>query len=257
MCQIVSHRFLFLAVYSIRFQVNCDFFILSYNRTPNALVDYLRAELQNEQPIDVLVVDGNPNAGLLGPVVTDLKRKLPYNRNLVFSECTIPSVYIPYGLGDCLLQAEDVVTALERIGAITAGDVGDAKRKSSWRFGAGSGDPEVQTPSTTGTGTATDLSSAAPASAEAEAAASTRNSATAASETIVVNAPLDGDNLYVTFIKKPGDPVEANELIAEIESDKATIEIKAPRAGTISEFCVEEQAEVTLASTDPFCKIKT
>ena len=55
---------------------------------------------------------------------------------------------------------------------------------------------------------------------------------------------MDGEAVYLTFYKKVGDSVEKNELVIEVESDKATIEVKAPDAGTIKEFFVKEQEEM-------------
>ncbi|MCG6657421.1 2-oxoglutarate dehydrogenase complex dihydrolipoyllysine-residue succinyltransferase [Halomonas campisalis] len=40
--------------------------------------------------------------------------------------------------------------------------------------------------------------------------------------------------------KKPGDSVERDELIVEIETDKVVLEVLAPEAGTLSEVTVEE-----------------
>lgn len=40
--------------------------------------------------------------------------------------------------------------------------------------------------------------------------------------------------------KKPGDSVERDELIVEIETDKVVLEVLAPEAGTLSEVLVEE-----------------
>ncbi|WP_280547557.1 2-oxoglutarate dehydrogenase complex dihydrolipoyllysine-residue succinyltransferase [Halomonas sp. 11-S5] len=40
--------------------------------------------------------------------------------------------------------------------------------------------------------------------------------------------------------KKPGDSVERDELIVEIETDKVVLEVVAPEAGTLSEALVEE-----------------
>lgn len=40
--------------------------------------------------------------------------------------------------------------------------------------------------------------------------------------------------------KKPGDSVERDELIVEIETDKVVLEVVAPEAGTLSEIKVEE-----------------
>lgn len=41
------------------------------------------------------------------------------------------------------------------------------------------------------------------------------------------------------WLKKPGDRVEADEAIVEIESDKATVEIFAPAAGVITEILLK------------------
>ncbi|MGO2132903.1 MAG: 2-oxoglutarate dehydrogenase complex dihydrolipoyllysine-residue succinyltransferase [Halomonas sp.] len=45
--------------------------------------------------------------------------------------------------------------------------------------------------------------------------------------------------------KKPGDSVERDELIVEIETDKVVLEVLAPEAGTLSEALVEEGDTVT------------
>ena len=42
------------------------------------------------------------------------------------------------------------------------------------------------------------------------------------------------------FLKSPGDTVEADETIVELETDKVTMEVNAPAAGTLGEFSVEE-----------------
>ncbi|MCP1315854.1 biotin/lipoyl-containing protein, partial [Halomonas sp. 707D7] len=40
--------------------------------------------------------------------------------------------------------------------------------------------------------------------------------------------------------KKPGDSVERDELIVEIETDKVVLEVLAPEAGTLSDVMAEE-----------------
>lgn len=40
--------------------------------------------------------------------------------------------------------------------------------------------------------------------------------------------------------KKPGDSVERDELIVEIETDKVVLEVLAPEAGTLTEVMAEE-----------------
>ena len=41
-----------------------------------------------------------------------------------------------------------------------------------------------------------------------------------------------------------GDRVQLDELVAEVENDKANIEISSPCNGVISELFVDEKAEV-------------
>ncbi|CAL9243614.1 unnamed protein product [Arabidopsis halleri] len=48
------------------------------------------------------------------------------------------------------------------------------------------------------------------------------------------------DGTLATFLKKPGDRVEADEAIAQIETDKVTIDIASPASGVIQEFLVKE-----------------
>ena len=38
------------------------------------------------------------------------------------------------------------------------------------------------------------------------------------------------------FVKNPGDFVEADEIIARIETDKVTVDITAPKAGVIEKY---------------------
>ncbi|MGO1425172.1 MAG: biotin/lipoyl-containing protein, partial [Halomonas sp.] len=40
--------------------------------------------------------------------------------------------------------------------------------------------------------------------------------------------------------KKPGDSVERDELIVEIETDKVVLEVVAPEAGTLTDVMAEE-----------------
>ncbi|MGM0552337.1 MAG: 2-oxoglutarate dehydrogenase complex dihydrolipoyllysine-residue succinyltransferase [Pseudomonadota bacterium] len=48
------------------------------------------------------------------------------------------------------------------------------------------------------------------------------------------------DATVVALHKKAGDPVERDELIAELETDKVVLEVSAPSAGTLSELAVSE-----------------
>jgi len=62
--------------------------------------------------------------------------------------------------------------------------------------------------------------------------------------TEVVNAPLDGEGVTVTYSVNVGDVVEVDQLIAEIESDKATVEVTAPSEGVITALHLEAGKEV-------------
>src|SRR5260370_24849177 len=50
------------------------------------------------------------------------------------------------------------------------------------------------------------------------------------------------------WLKRPGDPVAADEPIAELETDKVTLEVPAPAAGTLAEILVEEGANVPVGA---------
>ncbi|KAI4384397.1 hypothetical protein MLD38_002561 [Melastoma candidum] len=48
------------------------------------------------------------------------------------------------------------------------------------------------------------------------------------------------DGTLATFLKKPGDSVAADEPIAQIETDKVTIDVTSPEAGVIQKFVAKE-----------------
>jgi 2-oxoglutarate dehydrogenase E2 component (dihydrolipoamide succinyltransferase) len=50
------------------------------------------------------------------------------------------------------------------------------------------------------------------------------------------------------WLKRPGDPVAVDEPVAELETDKVTLEIPAPAAGTLSEILAEEGANVPVGA---------
>ncbi|CAD7964294.1 unnamed protein product [Amoebophrya sp. A25] len=62
----------------------------------------------------------------------------------------------------------------------------------------------------------------------------------------MVKAPMDGEGVYVKYVKQVGESVKADELICEIESDKATIEITSPVAGVIKEYLVPQGKEINV-----------
>jgi 2-oxoglutarate dehydrogenase E2 component (dihydrolipoamide succinyltransferase) len=50
------------------------------------------------------------------------------------------------------------------------------------------------------------------------------------------------------WFKKPGDAVKADEALAELETDKVTLEVNAPAAGVISEIIVKEGETVAVGT---------
>jgi 2-oxoglutarate dehydrogenase E2 component (dihydrolipoamide succinyltransferase) len=66
----------------------------------------------------------------------------------------------------------------------------------------------------------------------------------------VVAVPAMGDSItegsIAAVLKGPGDAVEADEVIAQIETDKVTIDVRAPAAGTVVDVLVKEGDSVTV-----------
>ena len=59
-----------------------------------------------------------------------------------------------------------------------------------------------------------------------------------------VRVPTLGESVteatVATWFKKPGDNVAADEMLCELETDKVTVEVPAPAAGTLSEIVAGE-----------------
>src|SRR5215213_3022973 len=47
------------------------------------------------------------------------------------------------------------------------------------------------------------------------------------------------------WFKKPGDPVKADEPVVELETDKVTLEVNAPAAGTLGDIVAKDGETVT------------
>jgi 2-oxoglutarate dehydrogenase E2 component (dihydrolipoamide succinyltransferase) len=66
--------------------------------------------------------------------------------------------------------------------------------------------------------------------------------------TTEVRVPTLGESVteatVATWFKKPGDPVAADEMLCELETDKVTVEVPAPAAGTMGEIIAAEGATV-------------
>ncbi|HOK54469.1 MAG TPA: E3 binding domain-containing protein, partial [Armatimonadota bacterium] len=53
----------------------------------------------------------------------------------------------------------------------------------------------------------------------------------------------------IKWIKQPGDTVEKGEPIAEIETDKANVELEAPDSGTLTQITAQEGDSVPIGTT--------
>ncbi|WP_371156327.1 2-oxoglutarate dehydrogenase complex dihydrolipoyllysine-residue succinyltransferase [Jannaschia sp. 2305UL9-9] len=61
---------------------------------------------------------------------------------------------------------------------------------------------------------------------------------------IEIKVPTLGESVteatVATWFKKPGDSVEVDEMLCELETDKVTVEVPSPAAGTLSEIVADE-----------------
>ena len=60
------------------------------------------------------------------------------------------------------------------------------------------------------------------------------------------------EGTLVAWKKKKGDKVAAGDVIAEIETDKATMEWESPEDGTLTEIYVEEGGKVNVGEKIAF-----
>ena len=76
-----------------------------------------------------------------------------------------------------------------------------------------------------------------------------RSSGFVAGDTTVAIPPM-GDSItegsIAAILKQPGDLVEVDEIIAQIETDKVTIDVRAPTSGTVVEVLVKEGDSVVV-----------
>ncbi|MEM9031254.1 MAG: biotin/lipoyl-containing protein, partial [Pseudomonadota bacterium] len=63
-----------------------------------------------------------------------------------------------------------------------------------------------------------------------------------------VRVPTLGESVteatVATWFKKPGESVSIDEMLCELETDKVTVEVPSPVAGTLSEIVADEGATV-------------
>jgi 2-oxoglutarate dehydrogenase E2 component (dihydrolipoamide succinyltransferase) len=89
-----------------------------------------------------------------------------------------------------------------------------------------------------GTGAAAEPKAAAPAAKEADPAAASGGTA------MNIDVPNVGESVsevtIASWIKKPGDAVQKDEAIVELETDKAAQELVAPEAGVMGDILVAE-----------------
>lgn len=67
------------------------------------------------------------------------------------------------------------------------------------------------------------------------------------SETVVIEGPAFAESISegdIRWIKAVGDFVNEDDLVAEIETDKTSVEVPAPRSGTIVKFLVQDGEKV-------------
>src|SRR5215510_2092692 len=70
--------------------------------------------------------------------------------------------------------------------------------------------------------------------------------------TIEIKVPALGESVTEATVgqwfKKPGDAVNADEPLVELETDKVTVEVPAPVAGVLTDIKVEQGATVGIGS---------
>ncbi|MGR3363600.1 MAG: 2-oxoglutarate dehydrogenase complex dihydrolipoyllysine-residue succinyltransferase [Maritimibacter harenae] len=89
----------------------------------------------------------------------------------------------------------------------------------------------------------------APKSEKAEAPKEEAPAESAGGETVDIMVPALGESVseatVSTWFKKVGDSVAADEMLCELETDKVSVEVPAPSAGTITEILADEGETVS------------
>lgn len=74
-----------------------------------------------------------------------------------------------------------------------------------------------------------------------------------AQEIIFPDLGMDMDEaLLITWTKNPGDPISKGDVIAEVETDKTTVEVESPIAGTLLEWKFEPGENLKIGSVIGF-----
>ncbi|CAK4649729.1 hypothetical protein LEN26_011182 [Aphanomyces euteiches] len=95
-------------------------------------------------------------------------------------------------------------------------------------------------------------STPAPASTPAAAPAAAATAPVAAGPAVTVNVPSMGDSIsegtVVSWTKGPGDHVEADEVVLVIETDKVSVDVRAPQAGVVETVLAKIDDVVTIGA---------
>src|SRR5438105_13046219 len=93
---------------------------------------------------------------------------------------------------------------------------------------------------------------ARPGGSSAAARASVANDRRKVGTMADIRVPALGESVTEATIgkwfKRPGDPVAVDEPLVELETDKVTIEVPAPAAGTLSEIAVKDGETVAVGA---------
>ncbi len=99
-----------------------------------------------------------------------------------------------------------------------------------------------------GAGAAAPAPAPAPAAAEAPASAPAAPPSSGGGEAIDIMVPALGESVteatVSSWFKKPGEAFAADEMLCELETDKVSVEVPAPAAGSLTEILAEEGATV-------------
>ena len=70
--------------------------------------------------------------------------------------------------------------------------------------------------------------------------------------TIEITVPHLGESVaeatVARWLKRPGEPVARDEALVELETDKVTLEVSSPAAGTLAEIIAEEGANLPVGA---------
>lgn len=86
--------------------------------------------------------------------------------------------------------------------------------------------------------------------AAAEASTADKSGSPVTGEPIEVKVPVMGESIttgvLAKWLRREGEAVVADEVVASIETDKVTVEVRSPQAGTVSKVFSSEAAEVNV-----------